>query len=588
MTRAKRVQNLAVSGDGERIAYVRNHKGTMELKICRLAGADLAGCSTVAGGTQHPADSREHWQQFSGLDWSPDDDALVFSWWRLHERRRDLWVWRPDEGVRRLTDSPAYELQPAFGPDGMLYYSSDRTDIYNIHARRWPDGPTYQVSHVTTGLFDPRVTPDGKWLYASTYTEQGYELARLRRPERFVNPIDREDDNRRSSVTRRNYPDIDTSEFSYGEYKPGKWLAPLLMMPNIGAFTSAGGGAGVTVTGREPVGHHAWTLNTTWLTGPELTDYRFNTGVSYTYGGLPFDITTALQYREYPRSRALFAESRYIPYIESEYGGDIRLGIPVPGIERSASASPSIGIRRTNFTGLPDTDPEPADLEPRFPERDTIGRVGLQFNYSDLESYRQAITVADGFSAYVGGNVRTSLVDGEFQNFFLNYGFRLYEPHPLFDRHFLHLRMDGGLGQSATGRPAYAIGGHTPQDVLTNLVLQQPRGQFVLRGYPPGYLVGDQFQVWSGQWRFPISRIESGLSTVPMFLERLKGAVFADVGTAFFGHLERSDIRAGIGAELQLGLLAGYSLRSNLRVGLARGLGPGGRTQAYFLYGGGY
>lgn len=148
--------------------------------------------------------------------------------------------------------------------------------------------------------------------------------------------------------------------------------------------------------------------------------------------------------------------------------------------------------------------------------------------------------------------------------------------------------MDGGVGQRAGGRPAFGIGGYTPQDVLTDVILQQPRGQFVLRGFPPGHLVGDQFQVWTGEWRFPLARIERGLSTVPMFLQRLKGSVFADAGTAFFGHIEPRDIRASLGAELQLGLLAGYNLNSNLRLGIARGLGEQGRTQAYFLYGGGY
>ncbi|MFW5968184.1 MAG: hypothetical protein ACOCV2_11730, partial [Persicimonas sp.] len=151
------------------------------------------------------------------------------------------------------------------------------------------------------------------------------------------------------------------------------------------------------------------------------------------------------------------------------------------------------------------------------------------------------------------------------------------------------LGVTGGIRRSNfLGARAYAVGGYSSQDVLTDLVLQQPRGQFVLRGYPPGHSRGSQYQVWNAEYRFPIWDLDQGFSTVPVFLRRAKGALFADAGGAFDGYLADADFLTSVGAEAQLDAVFGYRIGGSLRLGYARGLSEGGVHEWYVRYGGGF
>jgi hypothetical protein len=111
-----------------------------------------------------------------------------------------------------------------------------------------------------------------------------------------------------------------------------------------------------------------------------------------------------------------------------------------------------------------------------------------------------------------------------------------------------------------------------------------------LRGYEPGALGGTAFWLGTAELRFPLLAPLLGRSTWPVFLRRIHGAVFADAGDAFDlpGELEFSgrpgrleDLRIGVGGEIRLEMVFGYWLRTEIRLGAARPLGPidGGRAR---------
>ena len=66
-----------------------------------------------------------------------------------------------------------------------------------------------------------------------------------------------------------------------------------------------------------------------------------------------------------------------------------------------------------------------------------------------------------------------------------------------------------------------------------------------------------------------------------MFLNRLSAAVYADAGDAFFGQLDFSTFRVGVGGHLLLDFTLAYVLPFTLRVGYARGLMEGGIDSFY-------
>ena len=75
--------------------------------------------------------------------------------------------------------------------------------------------------------------------------------------------------------------------------------------------------------------------------------------------------------------------------------------------------------------------------------------------------------------------------------------------------------------------------------------------------------------------------MEAGPATVPVYVSRLYGGVFLDVGDAFNGPIDLSKFLFGTGAEVFLDFTLGYFLPFTLRLGVARGLSDGGETQFY-------
>ncbi|HYD43202.1 MAG TPA: BamA/TamA family outer membrane protein, partial [Anaeromyxobacter sp.] len=159
-----------------------------------------------------------------------------------------------------------------------------------------------------------------------------------------------------------------------------------------------------------------------------------------------------------------------------------------------------------------------------------------------------------------------------------------------FTRHaVLALRVAGGAADGSLGTSApFALGGPAQPDPAS-LLLGPAASPDQLRGYPLEWLEGTGFALANAELRFPIAAPERGYSTWPVFLRRIHGAVFADLGDAFdlpgtlpfAGHRFRWDeLRLGAGAELRLELALGYALLTDLRLGVAHAFGRPFRGEA--------
>jgi hypothetical protein len=587
LTHGERAHDPAISPDGERIAYVRNKPGTNNLVLCDFGRLRVDDCRRLVGGDNHRPDNQKRWQQISTPTWTPDGEAVVFSRWRADIGHRDLWMYRleADDGehLERLTDDAAHDTAPHVGLDGLLYWSTDRTGIFNIYARDLETGETWQVSNVETGLFQPRVSADGYWLYASAYTADGYELVRYPRPTRFQ----RDAPDSYAQRPHPSYPEIDSEEWETGGYNALRWLHPLLFRPSAGV-ASGGGGLGGTVIGREPLGHHDWALSATLLTPTDFGGLRGNFGLNYNWTGGPVNVSTSLTLQEPTRLRSKFAGDQFVPFVERQYAADLGLTYPLRRVQDRLALTGGFRAEFRTFRDEPVVDHDPLDRQPADPDHGWYNRLRLGLRYSDLERYPDSISIARGLSAQTTVSFQDEALGSRTSSTYLTYGLRGYLPNPWLRRHILHLRLDGGIARAEGRNPAFALGGFQSSDVLNDMIFQQPQGQFVLRGYPPRSLVGSQFQVWTGAYRFPIVRFGEGPSTAPVYVERLKGSLFSDAGGAFNGLLADADLRASVGAELQLELQFGWYLGGALRAGFARGLGEGGINEWYILYGNGF
>jgi hypothetical protein len=155
-------------------------------------------------------------------------------------------------------------------------------------------------------------------------------------------------------------------------------------------------------------------------------------------------------------------------------------------------------------------------------------------------------------------------------------------------RHVLAMRLAGGLGISDDGpRGIYSIGGfpsYDASDFVNTLISLSVAGGVALRGYAPFARTGNAFYLFNLEYRLPIWQIDHGPSTLPVYLSRVYGSAFVDVGNAYFGQFRYQDIAVGVGTELFLDFVLGWYFTYTLRVGIARGLtGADGQWQGYAL-----
>ncbi len=94
--------------------------------------------------------------------WSPDGTQLAF----VRDDTRDTWIVTRTlaSGQESRIDTPTLELDPAFGPDGTLYYSSAADGTPDLWKVRAPGAAPERVTSKRGNEFTPTVSRDGATL----------------------------------------------------------------------------------------------------------------------------------------------------------------------------------------------------------------------------------------------------------------------------------------------------------------------------------------------------------------------------------------------------------------------------------------
>ena len=590
LTEGERAREPSISPDGSKIAYVRNRKGTMELVVKQVkhmsgeAKVLISGLRKAATNTKHPPKGEHHWMQIATPVFSPDGKKIAFSWWRLDKRQRDIWTIDIESGKReQMTDDFALDIDPYWHSDNRIYFSTDRTKIFNIHSVDPATKKVFQESNVLSGMFTPIVTNDSKHIYGSIYQSKGYDAASIAKSDNPSLALVSEKED-----LKVNYPKVDTSTFYDDPYSPTDYLLPLLFNPQIGVL-SGGTGFGGTLSGYDPVRKHVYEIAGGFTLGQTPEDKSSSLSVFYSYGALPVSLTLSGSFRERLSSRSLFAESRFIPFTLREYAATAKVSYPFSALSDRFSLSFDFRFEYSDFADEVAIEHDPADLEPRAPKLGFFNSAILSLSYSNTEFHPLSVTGHKGISASISINMMDPIIGADYQSSSFFFGLDGFVPNPWWKRHSLNLHLDGAISLATDLAPrGFSLGGYAPQDVLTSLVFQEQRRQFVIRGYKPAATSGTQYLLAGAEYRFPIYDFDRGFELTPIYFRQLKGSIFYEGGAAYRGFLADADILTGLGAEVSMNVEFAYYLFGNLRLGYARGLAEQGINEVYFIFGGGF
>ncbi|MBM4360864.1 MAG: PD40 domain-containing protein, partial [Deltaproteobacteria bacterium] len=587
LTSAMRASAPTVSPDGRTLVFTVNARGTTALHSASVEPDGSLGPTRVL------VPPTQRYDQAYTPTFSPDGTKLAWSRWTAGGFRDVAVLDLATRAVTAVTHDRAIDQNPAWSPDGRwLYFSSDRTGIFNVYAHDLESGALHQVTNVRTAALMPAVSPDGKSLVYVGYTSKGHDLHVIPLDaSRFLPAL--------SPPETRPEPREEPPKVAYRKrpYRPLETLRPRSYGIDFGQGNFGQSALTFDIGGADIAGHHAFAARVVADFGAPVPQVS----VGYDYTRMPFDVGVQVGNRVAPRNGYRIG-GQTPTYVEQSANVRTSLSYRRPG----EFAVQSFGISYTASlldAALPVANVpfDPLGEVTVLPRRGFLGIVHVGYGVGRVEGALDTPGPVRGFSLAVGVDVSDESTGSSESLYEASYTASAYLPLPWAKNQVLALRSAGGLAAgSYSRRGLYYVGGYNLANtgVLDTVTSGIYNGAFVLRGYPAGAYSGSAYTLQTAELRFPIAVPDRGLSTLPLFLRRIDGNLYLDYGGAFDDFDARSvrflsngalinspQLHTGIGGELWFGSTVGYLFDVNMRLGYAYGMGagriPGG--QLYFL-----
>lgn len=560
LTRDARAHSPAFAPDGRRLACVINRDGTQNLALFDLESRQFTPLTTYTNGEQvyHPR-------------WSPDGTHILHSF--SSGEGRQLRLIDVESGAVTSIDAEGSDNRDAvYAGDGKtIYFSSNRTGIFNIYRKELPDGPDEAVTNVLGGAFMPAVRDDGALAFAS-FKADGYKLALLDSlaavppmltayPQRDsglqlaantngapgfnLNNIRAPEynDSEVPDYQKRGYKDTYGSiSFlprvvrDYGTMKVGTYLYSNDVLNNYNIF----GGFAIN----RDFDYDLFAIIDYYHFGPRLfvelynqvrhssdagDDFRYN--LAEVDAGIDFE----LPYHRRNRFRAAFIYSRYNANIETTVETNRGLLRDSFGYTYHIGRTAQL---RYMYDGIGRS--LDSDANPRF---------GRQVN---LEYRREWNLFISGFEVNQNFGTILEVYDKYYVNRLSADWREFFNP---LRQHSLMLRLRGGFVDR-------------PIDSFFNFFGGGIDGN---RGYPYYAIEGRKMLQGTVAYRMPLlTDIDFGLG--PVLLDKLFVGVFADYGNAFDGDIDFNRFKRSLGTQIRLNAYSFYGYPTRIFFDAAYGL----------------
>jgi len=184
VTEQKSVFAASFSPAGDKLACAVRKFDRFFLAITDTSGKDMRvvyprvdSAKEFFKGTALPnnSDSASFGTIFS-LSWSPGGNQIAVDY--IDGDSRKIGVYDTlQKSFSVILDDEYDQRNPSFNKDGSaLYFSSDRSGIFNIYRYTFKTGKVEKLTNVSGGAFHPSVSGDGKKLVYSGYDRDGYGI----------------------------------------------------------------------------------------------------------------------------------------------------------------------------------------------------------------------------------------------------------------------------------------------------------------------------------------------------------------------------------------------------------------------------
>lgn len=434
-----------------------------------------------------------------------------------------------------------------------------------------------QASNVSTGIYQPSVSPDGLTVAALLYRNGGYTvvLGSLRRDGDTISNVWYA--NNRSA--RNNDSVFAGASSSYHAFRQ---LVPRYWQPVIGQARDGGSNFGASTSSEDILGRHAYSAQA--LVNPR--NGEVNGGVAYRYAGLGqpvIDVSVSQDWDQTFRvadstGKTLGLIARRLQY------ASMSLGFSQPHIRWSTNQAIGVQYERRNFTSETDSllgAPNSAlRTGTRYPSLFVSG------GFNNLARGARGFSAEQGIAANINVSVRKREGIANSESWRTVGVLRAFQPLPLpgFARHVIAARVSGGI-TDAKAASEFSVGGvsGTQTELVPGVSFGDPARTFPLRGFSPGTQRGLRALAGSVEYRAPIGVLARGVGLLPVFFDRFSLSTFADAARAWCPANSAQRVTAlceapgtrdgwlaSAGAELNIDLALQYDVPYRFRVGFAQ------------------